>query len=107
MEKCSGCGAETELVFMGVPICLACAEIAQAMKIQELAEVNVKLTAAREEYQKALALQRKADEIRKNLPLGHPDGLAALDNANRELSSASERYNRTLKEFLDFGRPKT
>ena len=107
MAQCRACGAETDLHFGGVPVCLACADIAQVKKIQELAEVNLKLTAAREEYRKALDLQRKADEMRKNLPLGHPDGLAALNNANQQLSSASERYNSAIREFLDFGRPKT
>src|SRR5437660_534085 len=106
MAKCRHCGAETELHYSGVPICLGCAEAVEA-KPNRLAEVNAELTASREEYRKALAVQLTAEEIRKALPLGHPDGTAALHNANRQLSLASQRYRNALGGFTDSGRPKT
>jgi hypothetical protein len=106
MAKCRHCGAETELHYSGVPICLGCAE-APEKKPNRPAQVNAELTAAREEYRKALAVQLEAEEIRKALPLGHPDGTAALHNANQQLSLASQRYRNALTALTDLGRPKT
>jgi hypothetical protein len=41
----------------------------------------------------------------KHLSPGHPDGTQALRNANQELALATERYEKALREFIDYRPP--
>jgi hypothetical protein len=115
MAKCHHCGTETELVYGGVSTCPSCAKAldekkeadmrkpaTQEPRSRTLSEVNRNLTAARDAYRKARAARLKAEDTAKHLSPGHPDGTQALRNANQQVASASERYEKALREFIDF-----
>ena len=63
-------------------------------------ELSARLTSARQDYLKALALRSEAARLKATLDLDTPDGSAALHAANREVSLASTRFERALQEFI-------
>jgi FixJ family two-component response regulator len=77
---------------------------AKGTRTRTPAEVNANLTAARAAYRKAQAACFKAEEMAKDLPPGHPDGTQAFRSANQQVALASERYEKALREFVDFSR---
>jgi predicted amidophosphoribosyltransferase len=115
VAKCHNCGTDTELFYGGVPTCPKCAQpfderleadarkpISPEAAWRSLAEVNRNLTAAREAYRKAHAARLKAEDVAKHLSPGHPDGTQALRSANQQVALASERYDKALRDFIDF-----
>jgi hypothetical protein len=115
MAKCHSCGAETELLYGGVSTCPKCAQAldrkeeahtrkaaSQEPASRTLAEVNRNMMAARDAYRKAQAARFKAEDMARHLSPGHPDGTQALHNANQQAASATERYERALREFIDY-----
>ena len=65
-------------------------------------EVSARLTAARQEYLKALALRSEALRLKATLEPNNPDGSAALHTANQRVSVASRRFERALQDFISF-----
>jgi|GEM_PF-4629469 len=63
-------------------------------------ELSARLTSARQDYLKALALRREAARLKATLDLDNPVGTAALLAANREVSFASMRFERALQDFI-------
>lgn len=59
------------------------------------------LSAARQEYELALAEMRLAESVYQSLGGQHPDGTQALQNANRKLAGASLKFQEALKRFSD------
>jgi hypothetical protein len=118
VAKCHNCGTDTELFYGGVPTCPKCAQtlderlegdarkpVTPDAASRSLAEVNRNLTAARDAYRKAHAACLKAEDVAKHLSPGHPDGTQALRNADQQLALASKRYEKALREFIDFRPP--
>lgn len=66
--------------------------------VHTLADVQLKLARAREEYRDALVLQRKAAElIRGSEKARNPQALDALSHT---VALAARRYERTLRAFI-------
>ena len=65
------------------------------------ARLRKDLDTSRKRYQAALCLARDANSIYRTVGHGHPDGMQALPNANRELHLATEQYHHALKEFSE------
>ena len=63
-------------------------------------QVSANLTAARQEYLKALAARSEACQIKAALDPANSDGSAALRAANRQVSIASLKFERALNEFI-------
>ena len=118
MPKCHYCGTESELFYAGIPACPECAQALDQRQATDtrkpasqepprltLDEVNANLTAARDAYRKAHAARFKAEDLVKHLSPGHPDGTQVLRNANQQVASATERYEKALREFMDFPPP--
>jgi hypothetical protein len=80
-----------------VPVCVKCDSIPQ--KTTDLFKAEIKLNIARAKWKDAKLQLVKADEIRANLPSGHPDGTQALRNANAELSEAASEFTKALSEY--------
>ena len=111
MEKCAKCGAETQVLHAGVPICISCSAASEAKRKPasstpqhpaselSLREVNSKLAAARAEYRKALA------RLRGDFASNNTDGGQALQNATIELSLAARKYEDALRDFMDYANP--
>jgi hypothetical protein len=106
--KCSQCGAETELIVSGVPICLTCdgqreSELARRERIGFL--LRERLEAAR--VQGDLASKRFS-EIIKDGPnaMPSPDGLFRVERAGQDCREALKEVEtavRNLNEFLLHG----
>jgi hypothetical protein len=118
VAQCHNCSTETELFYGGVPTCPKCALALGAKQeadtrkpatnesaTRTLDEINRNLTAARDAYRKAQAARFKAEEIARHLSPGHPDGTQALRSANQQVALAAERYEKALREFIDFRPP--
>ena len=59
------------------------------------------LEKARQQYDRALAYRRMAEEHLLDLGGEHPDGAQSLHNANRVVAHAAEEFQRALKAFAD------
>jgi hypothetical protein len=114
MAKCHSCGTETELLYRGVSTCPKCEQALEAhtrkaasqeSASRTLAEVNRNMMTARDAYRKAQAARHKAENMAKHLAHGHPDGTQALRSANQEVALATERYEKALREFIDYRPP--
>jgi|GEM_PF-5889386 len=97
MAKCAGCGTETDLHELGVPICPAC--IAERDQ-PSLAGLNSAVITAREVYRKAMADYEHHQARCRDLPKGHPDRIigAGLEDAAK---AAGERYWEALRVLGD------
>ncbi|MCU1335674.1 MAG: hypothetical protein JWO19_1255 [Bryobacterales bacterium] len=72
--------------------------------IGSLAELQVSLAKAREQYRDALVLQRKTAELLADVRGRNAKHLeAALVHANSAVSIAARRYELTLRDFIAEG----
>ncbi len=69
---------------------------------RRIEDLSANLTAARQDYLKALALRTEASRLKATLDPDSPDGSVALRAANREVALASTRFERALQEFISF-----
>ena len=58
----------------------------------ETPDAGTRLRVARARYEKAIAEMRRAESVYSDPSGQHPDGTAALRNANRQLEIASEEF---------------
>ena len=86
VAKCHHYSAETELFYGGVPTCPKCA---QALAEKQKADTRKPAT-----NESAI---RTLDEINRNL--------TAARDAYQQAGLATERYEKALKEFIDFRPP--
>lgn len=106
MARCSNCAVETQLYVNGTPLCIACSERSQASRkppqaaADSAALPNVALNVARDAYRRALQAQLEASGFKQSLGSDDPDGITALQNANRQLELASAKYEEALREFI-------
>jgi len=103
MARCSYCAAETQLYVNSSPVCVACSEQHDPVRKppgtsgDSLAVTNLSLAAAREAYSRAL---EEASRAQRDFDPADPGRDAALHNANRQLESASARYQEALRDFI-------
>jgi len=67
----------------------------------ETPDAGTRLRVARARYEKAIAEMRRAESVYSDPGGQHPDGAAALRNANRQLGIASEEFRTALHDFSD------
>ena len=116
MANCAQCGADTQLHDGGVPVCLACISALQPQETdpkpkpprseRTLGSVNTRLTAAREDYRRAMAIQIECARLVGDAGASNPGGSHALRNANEQLAIAAAKYEDALREFIAFTDPR-
>ena len=104
MARCAYCETETELYEGLTPLCIRCAEMPAARRLEaarlfhDLSEATDRVDVATEAFATISA------DIPSGLP--HPDGTQRIHKASRELTAARDElikaHNR-LNEFLNNG----
>ena|SRR5579863_4174080 len=95
MPRCSLCGAHTELIDGGGPVCIDCAtERGPRAATMDLAAARDNYKQAREEFDRLL---RAAED----LPAGHPDGTALLHAGNQLLHEAGSKLSKALVQYQE------
>ena len=97
MPKCAGCGTETDLHELDVPMCPAC--IAERERLQSsIASLSAELTSARELYRKAMEESDHQKAICRGLPERHPDRTVAA-GLEEKAKTSGERYWEALRVY--------
>jgi hypothetical protein len=65
-----------------------------------VAELNARLNDARDEYRRAMGVQREAWELKRTLGPNNPDGSMATQNANFQVELTSTRFREALRDFV-------
>jgi hypothetical protein len=97
MPKCAGCGKETDLHELDVPICPSCLSERDQIALDG---VNTALVTAREIYCKAMADYQRHQARCRDLPKGHPDRIIAAGLEDKA-KAAGERYWEVLRALGD------
>ena len=101
MARCYQCGIQTQRYRDGSPLCAECGrKISGTRKLATVAELNARLSAARDEYRRAMGAQREAFEFKRTLHPNNPDGNVAMQNANHQVELASMKFRAALREFV-------
>jgi Zn finger protein HypA/HybF involved in hydrogenase expression len=99
MPKCAGCGTETDLHELDVPICPSC--VAERERLHSsIASLSAELTSARELYRKAMEEFNHHEAMCRGLPKGHPDRTVAA-HLEEQAKTAGERYWEALRAYGD------
>jgi hypothetical protein len=97
MPKCAGCGTETDLHELDVPICTAC--VAERERAHpSLARLSAELTSAREFYRKAMEEFDRHEAMCRDLPKGHPDRAMAA-RLGEKARISGEKYWEALRVY--------
>ena len=97
MPKCAGCGTETDLHELDVPLCTAC--VAKRERFHpSLARLSADLTSARELYRKAMEEFDHHEAMCRDLPKGHPDRTVAA-RLEEKARTSGERYWEALRVY--------
>jgi hypothetical protein len=97
MPKCAGCGAETDLHELDVPICPAC--LADRERFHpSLASLSAELISAREVYRKAMEEFDHHAAMCGGLPKGHPDRTMAA-RLEEKAKISGKRYWEALRAY--------
>ena len=97
MPKCAGCGTETDLHELDVPMCPAC--VAERERLQSsIASLSAELTSARELYRKAMEESDHQKAICRGLPERHPDRTVAA-GLEEKAKTSGERYWEALRVY--------
>ena len=97
MPKCAGCGTETDLHELDVPMCPAC--VAERERLQSsIASLSAELTSARELYRKAMEESDRQKAMCRGLPEGHPDRTVAA-GLEEKAKTSGERYWEALRVY--------
>jgi len=97
MPKCAGCGTETDLHELDVPICPAC--VAERERLHSsIASLSAELTSARELYRKAMEEFDHQEAMCRGLPEGHPDRTLAA-HLEEKAKTSGEKYWEALRVY--------
>jgi len=97
MPKCAGCGTETDLHELDVPICPAC--VAKRERVHSsIASLSAELTLARELYRKAMEEFDRQAAMCRGLPEGHPDRTVAA-RLEEKAKTSGEKYWEALRLY--------
>src|SRR5689334_16221688 len=102
MPKCAGCGEETELHELDVPICPACIADREGSR-PSLATLRDELASARKRYRQAMAEFERQEAKCRGLPQGHPDRTIAA-RFEQEAKMAGETYWEALRVYSNAAR---
>jgi len=97
MPKCAGCGTETDLHELDVPICPTCVGERERFD-RSLSGLNADLASARELYRKAMEEFEHHEAMSRGLPKGHPDRAAGARLEERARTSG-EKYWEALRVY--------
>jgi hypothetical protein len=97
MPKCAGCGAETDLHELDVPICPACLADRQRFH-PSLERLSAEVTSAREVYRKALEEFDHHEALCAGLPRGQPERIVAA-RLEEKAKISGERYWEALRVY--------
>jgi hypothetical protein len=100
MPKCAGCGTETDLHELDVPICPSCISERDQLALDGL---NAALYTAREVYRRAMGDYQDHQARFRDLPKGHPQRVigAGLED---KAKAAGEKYWEALRAIGDTSR---
>jgi len=97
MPQCAGCGTETNLQELDVPICPSC--VAERERLHpSFAGLNAELTSTRELYRKAMEEFDRHEAMCRGLPVGHPDR-AAVARLGEKAKISGEKYWEALRVY--------
>ena len=97
MPNCAGCGTQTDLHELNVPICPAC--IAERELLHpSLSGLNAELTSAREDYRKAMEEFDRYEAMCRGLPEGHPHKTTAA-HLQDKVKTSGEKYWEALRVY--------
>jgi hypothetical protein len=97
VPKCAGCGTETDLRELDVPICTAC--VAERERLHpSLASLSAELTSARKLYRKAMEEFDRQEATCRGLPQGHRDRIVAA-RLEEEAKTTGEKYWEALRVY--------
>lgn len=97
MPKCAGCGTETNLHELDVPICPSC--VAERERRQpSIASLTAELASAREIYRKAMEEFDRHEAMCRDLPKGHPNRAVAA-RLGEEAKICGETYWEALRIY--------
>jgi hypothetical protein len=68
--------------------------------LDRLAEINARLSRARQDYGDALTAEHKAKELSRGFPSG--DTRKPIQSAHERVRLAAEEYQQALDEFIKF-----
>ena len=97
MPKCAGCGTQTDLHELNIPMCTAC--VAERERSHpSLASLSAELTSARELYRKAMEAFEHQEAMCRALPKAHPDRAAAA-RLEEKARISGEKYWEALRVY--------
>ena len=105
MPKCAGCGTETELHELDVPICVTCVT-ERDRSHQTLATLSAELAAARNLYRQAMEEVAQYEAMLQGLPSGQPDQIVAVRLQEKVKASGDKYWEALLVYSLALQRSK-
>jgi hypothetical protein len=107
MAECVYCQAETFLYYVGVPVCIKCADAHEAKGKPPEIERNVRTTLIQdvtETTARAKAASQAFGATMGDVPSGlpHPDGAQRIHDASREVFAAQKEMMKAHTRLNDF-----